>query len=101
MIAETMTSVEKLIVIAEGLEAANLEGETVLLDVNSGHYFGLNEVGSRIIDLVAEPTTADAVVQTMAAEYDVDEERLASDVASFIQQMIERKLIREVDGASQ
>ena len=101
MIAETMTSVEKLIVIADGLEAANLEGETVLLDVNSGHYFGLNEVGSRIIDLVAEPTTADAVVQTMAAEYDVDEERLASDVASFIQQMIERKLIREVDGASQ
>ena len=101
MIVEAMTIVDKLIVISEGLESANLEGETVLLDVNSGHYFGLNEVGSRIIELVAEPTTAEAVIQTMAGEYDVDEELLSSDVASFIEQMIERNLIREVDGASQ
>jgi Coenzyme PQQ synthesis protein D (PqqD) len=100
MIAETMTPVDKLIQIADGLEATNLDGETVLLDVNSGHYFGLNEVGSRIIELVGEPTSIETVIETMAGEYDVDKDRLATDVESFIGQMIERNLIREVDGAS-
>ena len=101
MIADTMTSTQTLIVVADGLEAANLDGETVLLDVNSGHYFGLNEVGSRIIELVEKPTTTNEVIQVMLKEYDVEANRLEQDVAAFIQQMIERKLIREVDGASQ
>lgn len=99
MIAEVMTSVQKQILVADGLESANLDGETVLLDVTSGHYFGLNEVGSRIIELAGEPTTVEQVIETMLAEYDVDHERLAQDVASFVQQMMDRKLIREVDGS--
>ena len=101
MTTDLMTPASTLIKIADGLEAADLDGETVLLDVNSGHYFGLNEVGSRIVELVREPTTIETVIDTMATEYDVDRERLAGDVSIFIGQMIERKLIHELDGTSQ
>ena len=101
MIAEAMASTQTKMVVADGLESANLDGETVLLDVNSGHYFGLNEVGSRIIELVGDPTTVGEVVQVMLKEYDVDADRLEQDVSSFIQQMVDRKLIRETDGASE
>ena len=101
MIAEAMKAVQNKIVVATGREAANLDGETVLLDINSGHYFGLNEVGSRIIELVASPTTLSEVVRVMLTEYDVDSVRLEADVSAFIQQMKDRKLILDVDGASQ
>ena len=101
MIAEVMASTQTKIVVSDGLESANLDGETVLLDVNSGHYFGLNEVGSRIMELVGDPTTVGEVVQVMLKEYDVDADRLEQDVSSFIQQMVDRKLIRETDGASE
>ena len=95
MIAANMTSVEIKVVIADGLESANLDGETVLLDINSGHYFGLNEVGSRIVQLASSPITVSEIVKTMLSEYDVEAERLERDVSSFIGQMVDRKLIRQ------
>ena len=98
MTVETLISVDRKIVISDGIEAANLDGETVLLDINSGHYFGLNEVGSRIVELVKDATTIRQVLDQMLSEYDVDPQRLEQDVASFIQQMIDRRLIKEMDG---
>jgi hypothetical protein len=57
-----------------------VSGETVLLDLESEHYFGLDEVGTRIWQLARETDDLKAIYDTLLAEYDVAENRLKQDL---------------------
>ena len=57
-----------------------VSGETVLLDLESEHYFGLDEVGTRIWHLARETDDLKAIYDTLLAEYDVAENRLKKDL---------------------
>ena len=70
-----------------------LSGESVLLDLKSQQYFGLNKVGTRIWQLVAEHGTLSAVIDALVAEYDVEPDRLRQDVLKLSQELIERGMV--------
>ena len=57
-----------------------VSGETVLLDLESENYFGLDEVGTRIWQLIKETSDLHAIFDTLLQEYEVEEKRLASDL---------------------
>ena len=78
---------------AQDLTFADLDGEAVLLDLKSGQYYGLNEVGTYIWSLIDAPRTVADIVAAMAEEFDVSREQLNLDVMNFLQQMEEQKLI--------
>ena len=61
-----------------------VSGETVLLDLESENYFGLDEVGTRIWQLMKETNDLQAIYQTLLAEYDVSEERLQQDLDTLL-----------------
>lgn len=68
---------------------------TVLLDARGGHYYGLDEVGSRIWALLQEGATEEELAARLAEEYDADINRLRSDVAAFVNQMRKQRLVIE------
>lgn len=74
-----------------------LEGEAVLLHTESGKYFGLDEVGSRAWSLLAGGQGVRQVLHTLLAEYEVDRERLESDLLRLIDEMAAHELV-EVHG---
>lgn len=76
------------VVINESVAYANVDGEAVLLDVDSGFYFGLNQVGTRIWELLSEGKSAQEIFSQMADEYDVDDERLHSELAAFMNALV-------------
>ena len=61
-----------------------VSGETVLLDLESENYFGLDEVGTRIWQLMKETNDLQAIYQTLLTEYDVSEERLQQDLDTLL-----------------
>ena len=61
-----------------------VSGETVLLDLESENYFGLDEVGTRIWQLLKETSDLRAVYSTLLEEYEVEEERLQTDLAALL-----------------
>ena len=75
------------------LMMADLEGEAVLLDVESGRYFGLNEVGTSIWALIGEPKSVSKIVETLKEEYQVSEQKLMEDVMTFLESMEARQLV--------
>ena len=93
-----MITEDTVIVAAIGIESADLDGEAVLLDVNSGLYYGLTGVGATIIDLIKEPTTVRTLIEALMEEYDVDPDRVHRDVISFLRDMEDRQLIRILNG---
>ena len=82
----------------EGISSAELDGEAVLLDVNSGQYFGLNGVGARIMTLIQKPMSIRSICDALINEFDVEREQLVQDVHAFMSEMTEHRLVAIVDG---
>jgi hypothetical protein len=61
-----------------------VSGETVLLDLESENYFGLDEIGTRIWQLIKETNELQSIFDTLLEEYDVSEERLQLDVTTLL-----------------
>lgn len=71
-----------------------MEDGAVLLDLESGVYFGLDEVGTRVWTLLAEHKTTDAVCEAMLAEFDVEPDVLADDVRRLVGELQQHGLLR-------
>ncbi len=68
--------------------------ETVLLDLVSGVYFGLDGVGKRIWETVAEGQTLDETVAAITTEFDVDEDQARADIIEFAEDLVQRGLLK-------
>jgi hypothetical protein len=77
----------------------NLDGETVLLDLESGTYFGLDVIGTRIWELIAQNQPLPAILEVILDEYDVDEQRARTDLLELLDALVAKGLIRTT-GAS-
>jgi len=68
-------------------------GETVLLSMESAMYYGLDQVGSRIWELVREPIRVSDLRDAITREYDVEPERCEADVLGFLRELADKGLI--------
>lgn len=69
-----------------------LDGEAVLLNLDSESYFGLDEVGARMWTLLTESDTIQAAYDALLEEYDVAPEQLRADLIDLIRQLTEHGL---------
>lgn len=70
-----------------------LQGESVLLQLDTGEYFGLDEVGTRVWQLIVEKGDLDAVEAAMRQEFDVDGAVLADDLRRLVDELAAKRLI--------
>jgi hypothetical protein len=70
-----------------------LQGEGVLLNLDTGVYFGLDEMGARIWQLFETHKVLSEIVKALLAEYDVTEQRCAEDLLTLVAEMEKQKLI--------
>lgn len=75
-----------------------LDGEAVLLNTDSGHYFGMDEVGTRMWSLLAEHGRVEPVYRTLLEEYDVGEAELQHDLLGWIEELVAHQLLETVEG---
>jgi hypothetical protein len=78
---------------AEGVLFRELAGEAVLLSLGSETYFGLDEVGTRMWNVLNASATIQAAFDQLLEEYDVDEPQLRRDLEAFLGELLERKLL--------
>lgn len=79
--------------VADNVVFRNLAGESVLLNLDTGTYFGLDAVGTRLWNLVAEHGSTALAIDALLAEYDVDAPRLQKDVTALIDQLLAKRLL--------
>ena len=73
--------------------ASEIGGETVILGLSAGRYYGVDSVGGRIWQLVQEPASVAELQQRIVAEYEVEPERCQADLLRILQQMIDAGLV--------
>ena len=70
-----------------------LAGETVLLNLESGVYYGLDAIGTRAWNLLTEERTFDDVCTIMLQEFDVARETLQGDLTTLVRELCEKQLL--------
>lgn len=70
--------------------------EAVLLNLNDNHYYGLDDIATRMWELIIEHGNVEEVIYQMLQEYAVDEATLRRDFAALMAEMEARKLIKRV-----
>lgn len=78
-----------------GIMTADMNGATVMLDIESGKYFNLGEIGGRIWEILEQPTSVKDLVSILVQEYDVTEEQCLEDIVPFLEKMLNRGLVVE------
>ncbi len=73
--------------------ARQVGDETVILDLGSGTYFGLDPVGARVWQLIGEGRTLGDICAALLDEYDVARAQLERDVLDLAEKLLEQKLI--------
>jgi len=70
-----------------------IEGESVLLNLDNESYYGLDEVGTRMWELLTTSESIQAAFDSLLDEYDVEPERLRSDLRDMIENLIDNGLV--------
>lgn len=88
-----MITMESVVVLADKQTSVNLEGQTVVLNLPSGNYYQLDEVGARVWSLLRERTRGEEICRKLVEEYEVDAEVVEQDVLQFLRQLASEGLI--------
>lgn len=72
-----------------------IEGETVLLQLEAGIYYGLDEMGTSIWKRLEQGQSVDDVVAALLDEYDVSEDQLRQDVEQLVEELLRESLIKQ------
>lgn len=82
------------VVQADNLLSAEVMGEAVLMNIQTGNYFGLDMIGTEILQHLSEPVMVADLCRTLEAEFDADRETIRADVLHLFEQMLEHGLIK-------
>jgi hypothetical protein len=73
--------------------ACDLDGEMVILNLDSGVYFGLNGPGAAIWNYIQSEHSLEEIIEYLLLEYKVDRARCEGEVRSLIQKMLSQGLV--------
>lgn len=87
-------SLESTVRISDDVAFRELDGEAVLLNLETGIYFGLDAVGTRIWQLIAQYGALTAVLDAIVHEFEVPRFEAAADLLDLVRQLDARGLVR-------
>ncbi len=88
-----MVSVDSTIVATKEQVSADLAGESVILNLKSGVYYGLDPLGATVWGLIQKPKSLSEVRDAVLQEYEVEPERCERDLMALFQELAEEGLV--------
>lgn len=74
--------------------AAEMDGETVMISIESGKYYGMDIIGSRIWELLETPKSVADVVRILGEEYEIKQQQCEADVLDFLKYLQKEGLVK-------
>jgi hypothetical protein len=83
------------------VHARRFDQELIVLDLEKGVYFGLNEVGAALWEGFVEGRSLREILDVLASQYEVSEPRLWADAERIIHELLQAGLVVERPGGGQ
>lgn len=81
---------------SQSILSVETDNSVIALNVDSGLYHGLDGSGPHIWALLAEPTTQEAVVNALLADFDIDRDTCTAQVTAFLDGLRQRGLLTDL-----
>jgi hypothetical protein len=91
--AKSAPTLSSRVRVNESVLFQELQGEAVLLHLDSGMYFGLDPVGTRMWQLIAEHERLADVAGAIVAEFEVSDDQCAIDLLALVEKLEDRGLV--------
>ena len=72
---------------------SNLQDESVILNLDSERYYGLDDVGTRMLSALSTSNSIGAAYELLLEEYDVEGEVLRRDLLSLVEQLVNQGIV--------
>ncbi|WP_414468885.1 lasso peptide biosynthesis PqqD family chaperone [Methanobacterium sp. ACI-7] len=86
-------TLDSIVVTSKSVVYCDLDGEAAMLNMEDGVYYGLNEVGATIWNLIQEPRKVSEVLKNLLEEYEVREDECKDDLMNVLRELLEKGLI--------
>lgn len=74
--------------------SSTLDEETIVLQLKSGTYYGLNKIGTRIWNYIQSPKSVGEVRETLLSEYEIEIEKCDQELQNLLEQLYSEGLIQ-------
>jgi hypothetical protein len=91
-------STSSVVVAAQDQVSSDLGEEVVILHLKNGVYYGLDEVGARIWNLIQEPKAVNEIRDVLLDEYEVEPESCERDLLALLEELAVENLVKVRDG---
>jgi hypothetical protein len=71
-----------------------LEKESVFLNLETEHYYGLDETGTRMWEVVTAAPSIESAYEQLLSEFDVEAEVLRQNLSELLEQLVKIGLLR-------
>jgi hypothetical protein len=89
---------QSVVVASKNHVSCELHGETALLHLKTGVYYGLNPVGARIWSLIQQPRRVEEIRDALSQEYQVEAEPCEQDVIALLEKLLAEGLVELKEG---
>ncbi len=79
--------------VPDGVLISRLQEESVILNLDSERYFGLDDVGTRVLSVLTSADSIEAAHASLLAEYDVDGHALRQDLLALVESLLQQGII--------
>jgi hypothetical protein len=79
--------------VPDGVLVSRLQEESVILNLDSERYFGLDDVGTRVLSVLTSADSIAAAHATLLEEYDVDGQELRQDLLALVESLLQQGII--------
>lgn len=87
-------SLNTVVVAREDLLSSNLsDEELVMMDIDRGYYYGLENVAKAIWELLVQPRSIQFICENIVEEFDAEPDMVREDTLRFVGEMLDEKLI--------
>jgi len=98
--AMSIISKETTVVRSDDLLASTVENELVMISIEQGHYYALDDIGSLIWEILATPTTVAELCAQMQSRFAVAPAECEADVRAFLTELLEKGMVKVVNGGA-
>lgn len=79
--------------VPDGVLISRLQEESVILNLDSERYFGLDDVGTRMLSVLSTSDSIEAAFESLREEYDVDGQVLRQDLLELVESLVQQGII--------